>query len=217
MQHEAQYQPFPPKEQTMNATSKSTKGATPISAGDLIDTAALVSVYLKGMERVADLQKNSLEVAAEYNAEAIEAYKKALKAVPSVPGLFVFDLAEQAFDHYIETQKSVIDMVVEQSASLVESVKERGGSAATIAADLAKMAQQTMERGIALQKNALEFAAQQTKTLTDATSKQLGLSGTPVAAISESFQKGVDALFETQKDLLEIATKPLKAAVAKVA
>ena len=198
----------------MKPTSKSTKKAAQVATGEALDCEALTGLYLKGVERVAELQKKVLEVAAQQNAQAVEVLKKAVKAIPGVPSSLIFETAEQAFDRFVETQKSVIDMVVEQNAALVETTKERGNSAEKIVATAAKIAQQSVERGIALQKSLLEFAAQQSKALTDA-GKQFSISGAPAAAAAESFQKGMDALFETQKDLLEAATKPLKAMAAK--
>ena len=74
------------------------------------------------MERAAELQKKSLDDAARQNAEAIAVCKKAPQALRAVPG--VFDLAGQAFEGYIEAQKSVIDHIVQQTAALVESAKD---------------------------------------------------------------------------------------------
>ena len=198
----------------MKPTSKSTKKTAPVAAGEGLDYEALTGLYLKGVERVAELQKKALEVAAQQNAEAVEVLKKAVQAIPGVPSSLIFETAEQAFGRFVEMQKNVIDMMVQQNAALVETTKERGNSAEKIVANTAKIAQQSVERGIALQKSLLEFAAQQSKALTDA-GKQFSVSGRPAAAAAESFQKGMDAMFETQKDLLEAATKPLKAMTAK--
>ena len=119
------------------------------------------SLFIKGVERAAELQKKSLDDAARQNAEAIAAYKKGPQAVPSAPA--VYDLAGQAFEGYIETQKSVIDHIVKQTASLVESVKDSGNSAQKVAADFTKTVQQSIERAVEVQKKALDLAAQETK------------------------------------------------------
>jgi len=198
----------------MNPTSKSTKDAAASVTGEILDCEALTGLYLKGVKRVAEVQKKTLEIAAQQNAETVDFLKKAVKAIPGVPCGFVLEVAGQAFDRFVETQKSIIDMVIEQNTALVESSNERGSSAQKIAADVSKIVQQSAERGIALQKSLLEFAAQQGKALTEA-AKRFGVSSTPAAVAAESFQKGMDALLETQKGLLEVATKPLKAATAK--
>jgi hypothetical protein len=202
------------KEEIMKPTSKSTKNSAPVATGEVLDCDALTGLYMKGVERGAELQKKVLEVAAQQNAQAVEVLKKAVKSIPGVPSSLIFETAEQAFDRFVETQKNVIDMVVQQNAALVEATNERENSAEKIVANVSKIAQQSVERGIALQKSLLEFAAQQSKALTEA-GKQFSIGGTPAAAAAEAFQKGMDTLFETQKDLLEAATKPLKAMAAK--
>jgi uridine kinase len=75
----------------------------------------------------------------------------------------VYDLAGQAFEGYIETQKSVIDHIVKQTASLVESAKDSGNSAQKVAADFTKTIQQSIERAVEVQKKALDLAAKEAK------------------------------------------------------
>jgi hypothetical protein len=120
------------------------------------------SLFIKGVERAAELQKKSRDDAARQNAETIAAYKKGPQPVPSAPG--VYDLARQPFGGYIETQKSVIDHIVKQTASLVESAKDRGDSAQKVAADFTKTIQQSTERAFEVQKKALDLVTQEAKT-----------------------------------------------------
>jgi len=119
------------------------------------------SLFIKGVERAAELQKKSLDDAARQNAEAIAAYKKGPQAVPSAPA--VYDLAGQAFEGYIETQKSVIDQIVKQTAALVESAKDSGNSAQKVAADFTKTVQQSIEHVVEVQKKALDLVTQEAK------------------------------------------------------
>src|ERR1700688_1716440 len=46
------------------------------------------SLFLKGVQRAADLQKKSLDDAKHQNAEAIAAYKKGPQSVPSAPAVY---------------------------------------------------------------------------------------------------------------------------------
>ena len=122
------------------------------------------SLFIKGVERAAELQKKSLDDAARQNAEAIAAYKKGPQSMPSAPA--VYDLAGQAFEGYIEAQKSVIDHIVKQTASLVESAKDSGNSAQKVAADLTKTIQQSIERAVEVQKKALDLVTREAKAPT---------------------------------------------------
>jgi hypothetical protein len=119
------------------------------------------SLFIKGVQRAAELQKKSLDAAARQNAEAIAVYKKGPQSVPSAPA--VYDLAGQAFEGYIEAQKSVIDHIVKQTASLVENAKDSGNSAQKVAADLTQTIQQSIERAVEVQKKALDLVTQGAK------------------------------------------------------
>ena len=66
--------------------------------------------------------------------ELIEACKKAVRFIPEAPGLFLFDLIGQTFERFVETEKSAIDLAVEQSHTVVGLAKERGTSASKVAA-----------------------------------------------------------------------------------
>jgi hypothetical protein len=167
-------------------------------------------LYTKNVQRVADLQKKSLEIAAEQNADFIETCKKAFHLVPETPGLFFFDLLGHTFDRIVETQKTTIDLVVEQSKAVTKLAEERDGSATKITEGLTGVFQQTLEQSVATQKKVLDSFSHQQKNAYEAAKKQFRISN-PVA---EAFLTGLDIMIETQKTALDIASKPLKRASA---
>jgi hypothetical protein len=190
----------------MSTPKKSTKsvGVKPEAVENFIPH------FTKNVERVAELQKKSLEVAAEQNAEFIATCKEAFEQTPETPGLFVFDLLGQAFERAIEAQKVAIDQTVEQSNAFASLVKERAGSAKKVAEGVTAVFQQTVEQTVAAQKKALNYYAEQHKAAYETAKKQFHISN-PAAEI---FQAGMDALIETQKTMMDIATKPLKRSAA---
>lgn len=111
----------------MPNTSKSSKKVS--SAKEFNPTRevaeTLTPVYLKGVQRVADLQKKSLDVAAEQAGEWIAVYKKAFGYLPVAAPTFFFDLAGQVVETVVDTQKNAIDLFVEQSEAVAETVNER--------------------------------------------------------------------------------------------
>ncbi len=124
--------------------------------------ADFANIFLKGVERAAELQKKSLDAAAQQNAEVIATYQKGPQVVRAMPN--VFELAGKAFEGYIEAQKSVIDQMVKQTAALVQGAKESGNSAQKVAEDFTKTIQPLIEHTVEAQKKALELVAQQVKT-----------------------------------------------------
>lgn len=191
----------------MTTPPKSTR--EPHEKAEFLNT--LIPVYEKNVERLAELEKKSLEVMAEQNATWIEACKRAFHLVPDTPGLFLFDFFGQAFDRFVETQKGVIDLAVEQTHSIAGLAKERTASAAKGAEDVTSLFQQTVEHSVASQKKVLDYLAEQQKVAYETAKKQFRMSSNPAA---EAFQSGVDTLIETQKAMLDIASKPLKRSAA---
>ena len=102
----------------MNPNTKSTN-----TEAETIDAtyskAAFATMYTKGLERVVEVSKTSMDSAVQQNAEVLASYKKALKTSP-ILGLFLFDLALQAFAGYVTLQKSLLDRAVEQSTAVIE-------------------------------------------------------------------------------------------------
>lgn len=172
---------------------------------------AFIPLYTKNVERLAELQKKSLDIAAEQNAELIAACKKAFNYIPETPGLFLFDLVGQTFARFVETQKGAIDLAVEQSHVVAGLAKERGGSAVKVAEGVTALFKQSVEHSVAAQKKALDYYAEQHKSACEAAKKQFRIANNPAA---DAFQNGIDALIQTQKTMLDIVSKPFKSIVA---
>ncbi len=194
----------------MAAPKKSTKSVNE-TANKNEAVEAFIPLYTKNVERLAELQKNSLDAAAEQNAELIDACKKAFNYIPETPGLFLFDLVGQSFNRFVETQKSAIDLTVEQSHVVAGLVKDRGASAAKVAEGVTNLFKQSVEYSVAAQKEALDYYADQHKTAVEAAKKQFHIPNNPAA---DAFQTGIDSLIQTQKTMLDLVSKPFKGIVA---
>ena len=194
----------------MSTPKKSTKSAAGAAKkNDVVE--AFIPLYTKNVERLAELQKKSLDIAAEQNAELIAACKKAFNYIPETPGLFLFDLVGQTFARFVETQKGAIDLAVEQSHVVAGLAKERGGSAVKVAEGVTALFKQSVEHSVAAQKKALDYYAGQHKSACEAAKKQFRIANNPAA---DAFQNGIDALIQTQKTMLDIVSKPFKSIVA---
>jgi methyl-accepting chemotaxis protein len=165
-----------------------------------------IPLYTKNVERLADMQKKSLEIISEQNAEFIDTCKKAFHFIPETPGMFLFDLFGEAFNRVVDTQKGAIDLAVEQSHAVANLAQQWGGSPAKVAEGVTALFQQTVESSVAAQKKALDYYSQQQKTVYETAKRQFRISN-PAA---EVFQAGLDVLIETEKTMLDIASKPLK-------
>jgi hypothetical protein len=184
---------------------------TPRTAAQGAEVAgSFVPLYTKSVQRVAELQKKSLEAAAEQNTELVENCKKAFSFIPESPASFWFDLVGQTFERFVENQKEAIDLAVEQTNTVTELAKERGALAAKFTDGAAGLFQQTVDYSVATQKKNLEFCAEQQKTGYETAKKQFRIAN----PFAEAFQSGVDLFVETQKTVLDIASRPVKHATA---
>jgi hypothetical protein len=190
----------------MPTPKKSTKTANGSAKKNEV-VEAFIPLYTKNVERLAELQKKSLDIAAEQNAELIDACKKAFNYIPETPGLFLFDLVGQTFERFVETQKGAIDLAVEQSHVVAGLAKERGGSATKVAEGVTALFKQSVEHSVAAQKKALDYYSDLHKTACDTAKKQFRIPDNPAA---DAFQSGIDALIQTQKTMLDIVSKPFK-------
>jgi len=192
----------------MPASSKSSKKAAPVN-GAVADheiTEVFTPLYLNAVARVAELQKNALDVAAEQTSEWLGAWKKAFSALPLNPPTFFFDLANQAMQIGVETQKSAIDLVVEQTEAVAEITKQRADAYSKIAETATAAFQTTVTRSVEAQKKALQFAGEQNKAIFAATKKQVGDGS--VGVVVDSIERSTHTLLEAQKSILDATTKP---------
>ena len=168
----------------MPNTSKSSKKASPANGvaavTEFVD--AFTPLYLNSVEQMAELQKKSLDLAAEQTAEWMGAWKKAFSLFPVPPPTVVFDIAGQAVQTYVETHKSAIDLAVEQSHAVVKIGQERASAYSKIAGEATAAFRTSVERSVEAQKKVLEFAAQQNKAICETAKKQLAPVGGPATA-----------------------------------
>ena len=197
----------------MPNTSKSSKNTAAANGGaaklDFAD--AFTPLYVNGVQSLAELQKQSLDLVAEQTAEFVGAWKKALSSFPVTTPTFVFDLAEQAVQTVVNTQKDAIDLVVEQTHAVAKIQKQRADAYSNIMGTVTATVKTSVERSVEAQKKVLQFAAEQNKAAFQAAKKQVG--SRPASVVVDSLENGASTLIEAQKSILDAATKPFLAAV----
>ena len=167
------------------------------------ETAAL---FLRGVERIADAEKQFIDLALEHNKEMGELLKKAAARMPGGPRIPMLELAYGAVTRYADVQKAAVDFIVDQNRIWLDIFKDRTGTAKKTGESASHAMKQVMESSIAVQKKALDHTAAQTKAVVDAARDQFGISGTQADAMTDTFRRGVDTFVEAQKELLHIVT-----------
>ena len=165
------------------------------------------SVFTRGIDRLAEVQKRSIDLAMQHNAELVDTWKKLGQKVPGAPALPMLEAATTVFERYVEAQKNAIDLAVEQSHAWIDAYKDRTSVASKATENAMNMTSQAVERSVAAQKKVLENAAEQTKATVEAARKQWGFTGAPVEAAVTSFQRGVDTIVDAQKEILDLVAR----------
>jgi hypothetical protein len=132
------------------------------------------------------------------------------KQAPAAPGLFMLDLATTAFDRFAETQKGMVDLMVEQTHTLADLAKEHKVKARKVVDDSVTKAREALDQSVAAQKTVLDFSTRQTKAAFETAKKQFGYAGTPAGAAADSMQRGLEVVVDAQKELLDVLKEPLK-------
>jgi len=190
----------------MEAKDVGTRGPVTDAAGERLDVIeSMTQLYAGGIERLAEIQKKGLEIAVTHNAEVVNTLKKQMLPMP---GALMLDLATTAFEHFADTQKGAINLVVEQTQALASVVKERKMKATDTIEEGKKRAKEAIEHTVAAQKTALDYTAKQAKAAFEAAKQQLGYPGTPAGAAADSMQRGMEVVVEAHKDLLDVLAEP---------
>jgi len=169
-------------------------------------TDPILQLFTAGIGRIAEVQKRSVDIAAQQNAELVDLWKKAIQKIPGAPGMFLLELQGSGFERYAEMNKAAIDLVVDQSKAFADLVKERTATATRVGEDVDSFTKKSVERVIAMQKKALDQSAAQAKAVVETSGKQFG-EGTPMETAVNSIERGMDAIVDAQKELLDMAVR----------
>ena len=197
----------------MSSTSTSTPKAVSAVNSEFLDSSS--QLVLNSVAQLADLQKKTLDIAAEQTIEWIGAWKKTFSYFPVTPFAFMFDVAGQAVQTAIETQKSAVDLVVEQSQAAAGIVKVRADAYSKMVDGVTTSIQKSVERSMEAQKTILDFAGEQNKAVAESIKNQFGAAAGPATVILDRLQSGAHSVIEAQKSFLNIASEPFAAAAKK--
>ena len=125
----------------------------------------------------------SLEIVSQQTAGMNTTLRDTLKIHSGAR--LLLNVAEQAVQGWVNAQKSILDLMTQQSEQAVQATKEASGSPSKWLAALNELIQQTAERAIEAQKAMVEFAVNQNKAVSEAI-KRVGTPGTPIATTTET-------------------------------
>jgi hypothetical protein len=195
----------------MNVTPKSTQNEpeSPTEKAETSETSnsAFTTMMLRGLERLADLQKLTLEALNSQTKDISSTVRDVLRVSPAAPGTVFLDLTEQAVEEWTNAQKTVVDLMAQQSADALKSADAGAGIASQSAAAAAELLRRSAERAITAQEITLAYAVLQQAGIAEVVKRQTGVDQTPFAAASHSMQRGLESVMEKQREFLGEAAK----------
>lgn len=190
----------------MNATPKPPRDS---AAEDPTKPAVLfedfVSLYVKGVECLAEAQTRTLECAAQQNKEAVETWRRLADKLPWMPRLNLFDGFAGSVDRFAEAQKAALHLTVDQTRAFVDLVKDRTAAAGKTVDTLSRFAQQSFDRSVAAQKKAAEATVAETRSAFENVREHFPVAASEV--VTETLRKSVQTAIDAQKDLLDTAAR----------
>jgi len=169
--------------------------------------AAMTDVFRRGVDTFIDMHQHFLTIAAKQTDLWIDAAKEG----KAFDGKGAAELAREAMENFIRSQKKFLDVVAEETAHATE--RHNGKHAKKT--ELTEMARQAAEAFLDAQKKLIDVAAQQVavsaKVTREAAKK---LNPFPAFTLSDVTRNTVDSFVTAQKALLEVMAKPARMAAA---
>jgi hypothetical protein len=165
-----------------------------------------VTLLTNSINRFAEIQKNTIDVAAQHNAEMMDFYKKSVEKLPAAYRFPAVEVANTMLERVSDAQKQAVDLSVEQSQALIEAMKDRAATVDKATESAVNLSKQAVERTVAVQKKVFETTVAQTKAAMESTRQQIGLTEGPADAAVSSFQRGFDSMVEAHKEMLDLVT-----------
>lgn len=174
-----------------------------ISGTSALPYLQFASILLKGLEKLADIQKSTLDLydkCAKDTGEATASMKEMFPAVP-VP---LFEMAEEAIRAFLQIQVHILDLMLKQSTAQIEAL----GASGTLDYDreIARLMRSSADCMLEMQAKAVDYIIQQNQSLAAELSTQLKSGAT---------DETTDAIIQAQKRFWDVTLKPFKAWHAK--
>jgi hypothetical protein len=129
------------------------------------------------------------------------------------PWILFADVVRQGVDNYVATQKTLLDIAVQQNGLLVNAMKQ--GFSLTVPAALTDLAERGTKAFLQSQRAMLDMAANQNKLGLDLVKNMAGANRPFVTEMADMMERGTQTFVEAQKRLIDFAEQQTEAAAKK--
>lgn len=165
--------------------------------------AAMTDVFRRGVDTFIDMHQHFLTIAAKQTDLWIDAAKEG----EPFNGKGVAELAREAMENFVRSQKKFLDVVAEEAGN----AKEHHNGKTSHKTELTELARQGAEAFIDAQKKLLDIAAQQVavnvKVVRETAPK---MNPFPPFTLADVTRSTVESFVTAQKALLDVMAKPVR-------
>ncbi len=165
-------------------------------------------------EAVTDLLRRSVDTFVQMQQEFLKIAGKqthtwldAVKTGKPYRGEHLVELAQEAMEHFVKTQKHFMDVIAEETAKAT-GAKHTNGAKKMKKTELAQLARQTTESFIEAQRKLVDVAGRQMNAGVKTAGKTLELMR-PLSflPLAEMTREGVKSYVDAQKELMDVMAK----------
>ena len=171
---------------------------------------AMTDLLRRGIDTFIEMQQHFLTIASKQTDVWIDAAKEG----KPFDGKHVAELARDAMENFVRSQKKFLDAVAEETAHAT-GAKNGKGESAKKKTEVAELAREGAEAFIDAQKKLLDIAAQQMSVNVKVARKTIGaINPFPPVTLADLTRHTVDSFVAAQKALLDTMAKRGHAAIA---
>lgn len=173
--------------------------------GDWPAAQAVTDLLRRSVETFIHMQQEFLKIAGKQTHTWVEA----AKAGKPYQTEHVVELAREAMDHFVKTQKHFMDVIAEETAKATGG-KHTNGMKKMKKTELSQLARQATESFIDAQKKLVDVAGRQMNTNVKIAGNTLELLRPfPFLPLADLTREGVKSYVNAQKELMEVMVKPV--------
>jgi len=165
---------------------------------------AVTDLLRRSVETFIHMQQEFLKIAGKQTHTWVEA----AKAGKPYQSEHLVELAREAMDHFVKTQKHFMDVIAEETAKATGS-KHTNGFKKIKKTELSQLARQATESFIDAQRKLVDVAGRQMNANVKTAGKTLELLRPfPFLPLAELTREGVKSYVNAQKELMDVMVKP---------
>src|SRR5512140_161508 len=88
-----------------------------------VSSVSFATLLQKGVERIAEFQRITLDLCAHQTTDLVDSWRRFAFPAASFPGGYLVDATGQGICHFIQMQKSILELMLQQSLRGIDLIR----------------------------------------------------------------------------------------------